>query len=174
VPGSLWLVPALPLAGFAVLALTPRLSQRAIATVAAGAVGLSALVAIGIAAAYIAAPPPGGAQAETLWRWFDVSGLRAHVGLYLDPLAVVMMLVITVIGFLIHLYSTEFMAGDEGYRRFFAYLNLFVAAMLLLVLADNLAFLFCCCSAAPSASRRSFPCRSGCRMPWRARPRCRR
>ncbi|HZD26962.1 MAG TPA: NADH-quinone oxidoreductase subunit L [Alphaproteobacteria bacterium] len=141
-PGSLWLVPALPLAGFAVLALTPRLSQRAIATVAAGAVGLSALVAIGIAAAYIAAPPPGGAQAETLWRWFDVGGLRAHVGLYLDPLAVVMMLVITVIGFLIHLYSTEFMAGDEGYRRFFAYLNLFVAAMLLLVLADNLAFLF--------------------------------
>ena len=82
------------------------------------------------------------AYSQTLWTWIDVAGFAPAIGFYLDALSLVMMLVITVVGFLIHLYSTEFMIDDEGYRRFFAYMNLFVAAMLMLVLADNLVLLY--------------------------------
>jgi NADH-quinone oxidoreductase subunit L len=64
------------------------------------------------------------------------------VDLDLDALSLVMTLVVTVVGFLIHLYSTEYMADDEGFSRFFAYMNLFVASMLVLVLADNLLLLY--------------------------------
>ena len=67
---------------------------------------------------------------------------RPAIGFYLDALSLVMMLVVTFVGFLIHLYSTEYMADDEGYSRFFAYLNLFVGSMLMLVLADNLLLLY--------------------------------
>jgi len=139
----LWLVPALPLAGFVALAVSGgRLGARAIAWIGAGSVGLSALVALGIAAAFLSAPPPGDAYAQVLWHWIEVGGFSARAILYLDPLALVMMLVVTFVGFLIHLYSVEFMGGDEGYNRYFAYMNLFVAAMLVLVLAGDLAFLF--------------------------------
>ena len=71
-----------------------------------------------------------------------VGGFRASVTFYLDALSLVMMLVVTFVGFLIHLYSAEFMAEDEGYSRFFAYMNLFVGSMLTLVLADNLLLLY--------------------------------
>ena len=64
-----------------------------------------------------------------------------RIALYLDPLSLVMMLVVTCVGFLILLYSVQFMRGDEGYRRFFAYMNLFIASMLILVLADDFLFL---------------------------------
>ena len=60
----------------------------------------------------------------------------------LDALSLVMILIVTVVGFLIHLYSTEYMIDDEGYSRFFAYMNLFVGSMLVLVLADNLLLLY--------------------------------
>jgi len=69
-------------------------------------------------------------------------GFAPRISLYLDALSVVMILVVTVVGFLIHLYSTQFMAEEEGYRRFFAYMNLFVSSMLILVLADNMLLLF--------------------------------
>ena len=69
-------------------------------------------------------------------------GFSAEIGLRLDPLSLVMMLVITGVGFLIHLFSTEFMEGEEGFGRFFAHLNLFVAAMLLLVLASDFLALY--------------------------------
>jgi NADH-quinone oxidoreductase subunit L len=145
----LWLVPAFPLFGYALLALAGgRISQRAVAAVGAGSVGLSALLAWLIAIRFVASPPmgPGGeAYRQVLWTWIEVTGFadfKPVVMLYLDPLAVVMMLVVTSVGFLIHLYSTEFMAAEEGYARYFAYLNLFVAAMLVLVLAGDLLLLF--------------------------------
>ncbi len=138
----LWLIPALPLAGFVVLALSgKRLSTRAVAWVGAGSVGLSALVTLAIAARFIAAPS-GTVVRETLWRWIDVAGFTPAIGFYLDALALLMVLVVTCVGFLIHWYSTEYMAGDDGYSRFFAYMNLFVAAMCLLVLGDNLLALY--------------------------------
>jgi NADH-quinone oxidoreductase subunit L len=125
-----------------VLALFGRhLPPRAPGWIGSGSVGLSAAAALAIAVRYLDAPP-GTVVRETLWRWIDVAGFTPSLGLYLDPLALVMVLVITGVGFLIHCYSTEYMAGDEGYARFFAYMNLFVAAMCTLVLADNLLALY--------------------------------
>ena len=72
----------------------------------------------------------------------DVAGLTSKVAFYLDGLSLVMVLIITGVGFLIHLYSVEYMIEDNDYQRFFAYMNLFVASMLTLVLADNLLLLF--------------------------------
>src|SRR6185437_8762121 len=81
------------------------------------------------------------------WRWFSITGrgqqsIPIDVAFSVDAMSATMMLVITGVGFLIHLYSSEYMAKDEGYHRFFAYLNLFCFAMLTLVMADNLAILF--------------------------------
>ena len=76
------------------------------------------------------------------WTWIDLGSLQLDVELLVDPLSAVLALVITGVGFLIHLYSTGYMKGDPGYAKFFAYLNLFVAAMLILVLSSNLMGLF--------------------------------
>ncbi len=139
----LWLVPALPLAGFAVLSLAGRrLSRRGVALVGTGSVGLSALVSLAVAASFLAAPPPGRAFSMRLWTWIDAGGLAPVAGLYLDALSLVMTVVVTFVGFLIHLYSAEFMENEEGYSRFFSWMNLFVGMMLILLLADNLIFLY--------------------------------
>jgi NADH-quinone oxidoreductase subunit L len=139
----LWLVPAFPFAGFVVLALLGgRLPRSGIGAVGAGSVGLSAGLTLAIAADFIRTPPAGGVFRQVLWQWLQSDGFRPEVALYLDSLSLVMVLVVTVVGFLIHLYSTEFMGGDEGYRRFFAYMNLFVGSMLILVLADNFLLLY--------------------------------
>jgi NADH-quinone oxidoreductase subunit L len=139
----LWMVPALPFAGFAGLFVSGgRLPARAVAAAGAGSVGLAALVAGAIAADYLAVMPPGGAVRQVLWQWMAVDGFTPSISLYLDRLSMVMMLVVTGVGFLIHLYSTEYMSGDEGYNRFFAYMNLFVGFMLVLVLAGDLLALF--------------------------------
>ncbi len=139
----LWLVPALPLVGFLALVLTTgRLTRSAIATIGTGSVGLSALVAIAIGIDFVATVPSGAVYQQALWTWIDVAGFTPRIGFYLDALALAMMLVVTIVSFVIHLYSTEFMLADEGYNRFFAYMNLFVASMCILVLADNLLFLY--------------------------------
>ncbi|HXI21893.1 MAG TPA: NADH-quinone oxidoreductase subunit L, partial [Gemmatimonadales bacterium] len=89
------------------------------------------------------APPPGAASTQALWTWVRVGDFAPGVAFYLDALSLVMALVVTFVGCLIHLYSAEHMeAEDEGYSRFFAYMNLFVAMMLTLVLADNLLLLY--------------------------------
>ena len=139
----LWLIPTLPFAGFLVLALSGRyLGHRSIAVIGTSSVALSALIAILIGIDFIAAPPPGFVFRQEAWTWIAVAGFSPGIGFYLDALSLVMVLVVTVISFLIHLYSTEFMSGDEGYARFFAYMNLFVGSMCILVLADNLLFLY--------------------------------
>ena len=139
----LWLIPVLPLAGFLVLVINGgNFSRSGIAVVGSGTVGLSALIAILIGIDFIATPPPGLVFRQVAWTWIDVAGFTPKIGFYLDALSLVMVLVVTIVSFLIHLYSVEFMADDEGYRRFFAYMNLFVASMCILVLADNLLFLY--------------------------------
>lgn len=139
----LWSVPAIPLAGAVLLMLFgSRFSRRTVSFIGAGSVGLSALITLGIAADFIASPPADHRYTQTLWTWMKVEDLNASIGLLLDPLSLVMLGVVTFVGFLIHLYSAEYMAEEEGYSRFFAYMNLFVAAMLILVLADNLLLLF--------------------------------
>jgi NADH-quinone oxidoreductase subunit L len=139
----IYLIPALPFAGFLVLALLGRtLSKKAIALVGAGSVGMSALLSVIAAIEFLGAPPQGHAFTGTLWTWMQFNGYSQTISISLDALSLVMILIVTIVGFLIHLYSSEFMADDEGYSRFFAYMNLFVGSMLTLVLADNLLLLY--------------------------------
>jgi len=137
----LWCVPALPLAGFLVLVCL-RPSKAGIRAIGVGSVGLAAAVAIGIGLTFLASPPTGFCFRQSLGIWIPLKGSETCFGLYLDPPALLMMLVVTCVGFLIHLYSAEHMARERGTRRFFASMNLFVGAMLVLVLADNLLFLY--------------------------------
>jgi NADH-quinone oxidoreductase subunit L len=130
------------LAGFLLLALAGRrLSRRGVATVATGSVLLAGLATSLAAVAYLGQPAREGWRLA-LWPWIEVGALRGEVALRLDGLSLVMALVVTVVGFLIHLYATESMEEEPGYARFFAYLNLFVGAMLVLVLADDLLLLY--------------------------------
>jgi NADH-quinone oxidoreductase subunit L len=137
-----WLIPALPFAGFFILMVGWRMPRKAAACIGAGSVGLAMAFAIWVAALFLANPPAGGSSTFLLWQWVAVSGFSAPVAITVDALSVVMLLVVTVVGFLIHLYSVDHMAGGEGYSRFFAYMNLFVGSMLTLVLADNLLLLY--------------------------------
>jgi NADH-quinone oxidoreductase subunit L len=139
----LWMIPTFPFLGFVVLvARGARLTRRQVAWVGVGSVGLAALVAILVAWRFLGSPPPGDAYVQTLWVWLTVADFTPTIGLYLDALSLVMVLVITVVGFFIHLYAAEFMLEEAGYSRFFAYMNLFVGSMLILVLADNLLLLY--------------------------------
>ena len=139
----LWLIPALPFASALILVLIgSRLSKRVAAAVGAGSIGFSAVITILVAASFITSPPPANSYTQILWTWISVDGFRPQIGLYLDPLSLVMLLVVTFVGFLIHVYSAEFMIDDEDYSRFFAYMNLFVASMLMLLLGNNLLLLY--------------------------------
>jgi len=139
----LWLVPLLPFAGFFLLSVFGRLFPKTLAAwIGVGSVGLSALLAILIGGQFLSAPPESNFFRQTLWSWIEVMDFTPSISLYLDSLSVVFMLIITVVGFLIHLYSVEFMNEDEGFKRFFAFMNLFVGAMLTLVLADNLVLMY--------------------------------
>jgi NADH-quinone oxidoreductase subunit L len=139
----IWLIPALPAAGFVVLAIFgAQLPKRWSAVVGAGSVGLSAAVTLCAAACYLRHPPDAGVRLEELWTWIHVGDFDIGFNLALDALSLVMIFVVTFVGFLIHLYSTEYMADDAAFSRFFAYMNLFVAFMLMLVLADNLFLLY--------------------------------
>ena len=142
----LWLVPTLPLLGFFALFVAGLFVSEArplkwfSGIVGAGSVGLAALVALVVGMDFYAQ----GAEPQwyLLWTWMDVDGFTPSIRLYLDGLSLVMMGVITGVGFLIHLYATGYMWDEGGYSRFFAYMNLFVFAMLMLVLGDNLLVLF--------------------------------
>lgn len=139
----LWLVPAIPFGGALVLAVVgARMSQKRVTAVGVGTVAASAFISVLIATVFLSAPPASGMYTQTLWTWIDVGSFRPQIAFYLDALSLVMMLVVTFVSFLIHLYSAEFMRSDEGYSRFFAYMNLFVACMVTLLLADNLLLLY--------------------------------
>jgi NADH-quinone oxidoreductase subunit L len=139
----LWLIPALPAVGFLVLVLAgSRLSRRRVGAIGVGSVGLAFVVALALALQWWAGAPEGDAVTQRLYTWFSIGALAPEFALTLDALSMVFVLVITGVGFLIHLYSLEYMGHDESFARFFTYMNLFVAAMLLLVLADDLLLLF--------------------------------
>lgn len=134
-------VPLFPFLGFLILVLAgERLSKPLIPWVGAGSVGLSAILAALIGAEYL----NGSMQPYRLLfgNWMAVDDLSVPFGFYLDALSVTMLFVVTGVGFLIHVYSAGFMESDTDYARFFAYMNLFVSAMLVLVLADNLVLLY--------------------------------
>jgi NADH-quinone oxidoreductase subunit L len=139
----LWLVVAIPFVSAVFLAVFgSRSSRRMVAMLGAGSIGLTAALTLLIGAEFITSPPAGNAYVQHLWIWMNSGGLQPEIALYLDSVALLMLLVVTCVGFLIHLYSVEYMRDDEGYARFFAYMNLFVASMITLVLANNLLLLY--------------------------------
>ena len=141
--GLLWLIPAIPFASFAMLALFgARIGKRAAAVIGVASIAASTVISVLITWQFLSSPPLDNSYTQVLWTWMDVAGFRPQIALYLDALSLMMTLVVTFVSFLIHLYSTEFMLESEGYTRFFAYMNLFVASMVTLVLADNLLLLY--------------------------------
>ena len=139
----LWLIPAIPFSSFTVLALFgPRISKKTAAVIGVASIAASAVISILITWKFLVSPPPGDSYTQVLWTWIDVAGFRPQIAFYLDALSLIMTLVVTFVSFLIHLYSAEFMIESEGYSRFFAYMNLFVASMVTLLLADNLLLLY--------------------------------
>ena len=141
--GLLWLIPASPFAGFVILVLAgKRLAENRIAVVGVGSVGVSMIIALLTGVGFLTSPPPAYSYSQSLWTWIHVGSFRPGISFYLDALSLVMVLVVTMVGFLIHLYSADFMKDEEGYGRFFAYMNLFVGSMLTLLLADNLLLLY--------------------------------
>jgi NADH-quinone oxidoreductase subunit L len=137
------LIPALPLAAVALnLLLGDRLGKRGTAWLACGAVGASFLLAVRAVLQLASLPADGRAIHERIYTWMRVGDFSADVAFLLDPLSAVMVLVVTGVGFLIHVYSVGYMSHDHSFRRFFMYLNLFMFAMLTLVLADNFLLMF--------------------------------
>ncbi|HYY46894.1 MAG TPA: proton-conducting transporter membrane subunit, partial [Candidatus Angelobacter sp.] len=127
-----------PLAGFLVNALLGRvLPRRVVGWVGAGSVGLAFVFAVAILSQVLG----GQTLDQTYFTWWQSGDFFVPFNLYLDPLSTLMILVITGVGFLILVYSIGYMGGDPGFARFFAYMDLFVLSMLLLVMAGNLLWL---------------------------------
>jgi NADH-quinone oxidoreductase subunit L len=136
-----WILAA-PLVGFLALGIFGRLLPRvAVSVIGCGVVAVAFLLAAWQFISMLGVPPEQRVSAVTLWTWLSSGRLDISLGLLLDPLAAIMLLIVTGVGFLIHVYSIGYMADDASYWRFFAYLNFFILAMALLVTADNFLFL---------------------------------
>ena len=138
--GHLWLVPLLPLAGAAINGFFGRgLSKKAISTVALVFCGAAFAMALALAAGFHSASAPYSCD---LAHWIRSGSFQVDFSFYLDQLSLVMLLVVTGVGFLIHIYSVGYMWEDDGYYRFMSYMNLFMFFMLTLVLAKNYLVMF--------------------------------
>ena len=133
----LWLIPMLPILGAALNgALGPRAPRPATTAVALGAPLASLVVALVAIWQYVHSAGYPEPFVQTLYPW-TVGPLSIDVGFLLDPLSAVMLFIVTFVGFLIHVYSVGYMSHEPGYQRYFVYLNLFMGAMLLLILGSN-------------------------------------
>jgi NADH-quinone oxidoreductase subunit L len=152
----LWMVPVLPLVGALAngVLLRNRLAKKAVAVLACGLVGLACLLSFAAIGSYMASPEYAAREPyeQVLYDWIP-SGLlgieggvfrafTVQMGFQLDPLSAVMLFVVTFVGFWIHVYSVGYMDHEPGFQRYFAYLNLFMGAMLLLVLGNNYLVMF--------------------------------
>ncbi len=143
-PGALWVLPALPLLGFVVngaLALWRPTAKTAVSLVGVGVLVLAGAAAV-VAVAGFAGLHPAAPLVFRYWEWMPVGDLRIDFALQLDQLSAVMVLVVTGVGALIHVFSVGYMHEDAGYARYFAYLNLFVFFMLVLVLGASFPVMF--------------------------------
>jgi len=149
----LWLVPLFPLATAALmLFFGRRLPKVGVSILCVGSVGLSFIYAVGAVLQLLATEPEHRVAQQILFEWLTPGPMQmtggqaipfvADWGFLLDPLSSVMVLVVTGVGFLIHVYSVGYMAHEGGYYRFFGYMNLFMFAMLTLVLANNMLLMF--------------------------------
>ena len=149
----LWLIPLFPLATAALMFFFgKRLPNIGVSVLCVGSVGLSFIYAAGAVVQLLTADPEHRVAQQVMFEWLTPGPLQmtgghllrfvADWGFLLDPLSCVMVLVVTGVGFLIHVYSVGYMAHEGGYYRFFGYMNLFMFAMLTLVLANNMLLMF--------------------------------
>ena len=139
----IWLIPVLPLFGFcALVVLGRRLGDPGSGVFATAVVGASFLVVVKVFFDLLALPSEERVFTQTLFTWIPSGSFEVSIGFLADPLSILMCLFITGIGALIHVYSIGYMKGDPKFSKFFVYLNLFIASMLLLVLGDNLVLTF--------------------------------
>ena len=138
-----WLIPALPLLGFALLLVVGRkLGEPMAGLLATAMIGGSFVVSVAVFFGLLDRAEEDRAHVQTLFEWIPAGGWQVDVGFLADPLSITMCLFITGVGTLIHLYSVGYMHGDVDYSKFFVYLNLFAFSMLMLVLGDNLLLTF--------------------------------
>ena len=137
-----WLVLLFPLLGSIVIGLGFRaLPARVAGAIGTAAIALAFVCGVAMLICLLGEDPEARHHASSLWDYANAAGLDIKLGIFVDPLSVFMVLVVTGVSTLIHLYSFGYMQSDEGYRRFFSYLNFFVFSMLLLVLAGNFVLL---------------------------------
>ncbi|HEY5909995.1 MAG TPA: proton-conducting transporter membrane subunit, partial [Verrucomicrobiae bacterium] len=138
----IWLIPFLPLVAAGLSALLPRRFRR---TAAALAIGSMIVALVLSCAALVEILLEAGKSPQAVnFRWFQIGGEWVRLGWVLDPLAAVMLLMVSLVGLLIFIYSLGYMAHDDNFTRFFCFLSLFAAAMLGLVIANSLLLLFIC------------------------------
>lgn len=136
----IYLIPLLPLIGFAIIGLANRSLSKSLTTmIACGSVGASFLISMYV---FISKMHDPGPEVATLFSWINAGNFNINFSFLVDQLSSIFLLVITGVGFLIHVYSAGYMHDDDGYRRYFSYLNLFVFFMLLLVMGDNFLLMF--------------------------------
>ena len=139
----LWIIPLLPLAGAAINGLLGKRFPKALVnTIALGFTAAAFAMALWVAAQFAGLSPDQIPHIERYATWLTAGAFSAEYGIYLDQLSVIMMLVVTGVGFLIHVYSVGYMEHEGGYYRYFAYLNIFMFFMLTLVLANNYLLMF--------------------------------
>ncbi|HYK89083.1 MAG TPA: NADH-quinone oxidoreductase subunit L [Acidobacteriota bacterium] len=139
----IWIIPLLPLAGAAVNGLLgKRLPKAVISLVACGTSGMAFLIAIGAVMDLLGRAPDERHILRTFYTWIASGDFVARAEFLLDPLSAVMLLVVTGVGFVIHIYSIGYMHAENGYYRFFAYMNLFLFSMLILILSGNFLLMF--------------------------------
>ena len=139
----LWLIPLLPLAGAAINGFSGRRLPKSLVTaVACGSSGAAFACALAVFFRLLNCTPDQRHLVEVCFPWISSGDFAARVEFLLDPLSAVMLLVVTGVGFVIHVYSIGYMRAEDGYYRFFAYMNLFLFSMLILVLAGNFLLLF--------------------------------
>jgi len=139
----IWLIPIIPLVGSLVVGLMGRRMRRSlVAIIACGAASLALLLSLGLFARLLSLPVEARALRQSLGPWIASGDFSVVFGFLFDPLSAIMALVVSGVGLLIHVYSIGYMEKDLDYHRFFSLLNLFLAEMLVLVLADNYLLLF--------------------------------
>ena len=137
------LIPALPMVSFLILVLfSGELPRKVAGWIGAGSIGIAAVLTVIVGVDFFSSLPGIKSYEVSIWQWMSVGNLSANIAFRLDSLSLVFCFVITFVGFLIHTYSIGFMDKDEGIIRFFAYMNLFVSSMLILVLADNILLMY--------------------------------
>ena len=138
-----WLVPLFPLIGVFVNGLLgKKLGDKVVGVFGSTMVGLSFVTAVSIFFSLLGLPAEAREIKKIVYPWIVSGGFQVNISFLVDPLSTVMMLVVTGVGFIIHVYSIGYMHGDRGVNRFFAYMNLFTFSMLLLVLGDNFLLMF--------------------------------